>query len=65
MAGENRIDEEVLAWATRIGLDKAVRDHPADVLAAADGATRARGACPAPEDPAAEPWPPMHVGGCK
>lgn len=65
MAQENRLGEEVLAWARKIGLDKAAQDHPAEVIAAADAAAKSREACRAPEDPTAEPWPPMHVGGRK
>lgn len=60
-----RRDEEVLAWAARIGLDKAAREYPGDVLAAAESAAKARSANSAPDDPTAEPWPPMRVGSCR
>jgi hypothetical protein len=53
----------VLTAAQRSGLEKAVAGHPDDVLAAAEAAAKARAAFGLPEDPAAEPWPPMRVQG--
>ena len=48
--------------ARRAGLDKALKEFPQDVTAAAmqagDWAARLR----APSDPRAEPWPPMKAG---
>ena len=55
--------EAILARARQAGLDKAVSEFPDDVLAAAEAAARARGAFEAPDNPAAEPWPPMRVEG--
>lgn len=64
MPEESRRDE-VLAWAEKMGLGKVAREFPGDVLAAAEAAAKARSASPAPDDPAAEPWPPMRVGGSR
>jgi hypothetical protein len=54
-------DAEILARAEKLGLRKAVTEVPQDVLAAAEAAARARGAYSPPDNPAAEPWPPMQV----
>ena len=54
--------EELLALARRAGLDTAVEKFPEDVLAAADAAAKARSAYAPPDNPAAEPWPPMRTG---
>jgi hypothetical protein len=48
--------------ARRAGLDKALREFPEDVAAAAKQAESAVAAMQAPNDPRAEPWPPMRVG---
>jgi hypothetical protein len=50
------------ALARAAGLDKALADHPDDVLAAAQQAFGNAGAVRFPESPAAEPWPPMRAG---
>lgn len=55
-------EEELLARAIGAGLEKAARLFPEDVLAAAQAATTARNAFLPPDDPAAEPWPPMRIG---
>ena len=52
----------VAALARLAGLDRALADFPDDVAAAAAQALGHRGALQAPEDPAAEPWPPMRPG---
>lgn len=52
----------VIALARRAGLDKALAEHPRDVADAAAQASLHRGIMKAPEDPAAEPWPPMRAG---
>lgn len=54
--------EMVIALARRAGLDKALAEHPRDVADAAAQASLHRGIMKAPEDPAAEPWPPMRAG---
>ena len=51
---------EVLA--RRAGLDKALREFPEDVAAAANQAAGAVANMHAPSDPRAEPWPPMKTG---
>ena len=56
---QRALDANTLARAA--GLDKAVKQFPADVVAAAHAATTARNAMPAQDDAAAEPWPPMRV----
>ena len=50
---------DILAFARAAGLDIALRDFPEDVNVAAQAAAQARAAFALPEDPAAEPWPPM------
>ena len=51
--------ELMLALARQTGLDKALADFPEDVAAAATMAEGHRAAMDAPENPTAEPWPPM------
>ena len=51
---------EVLA--RRAGLDKALREFPDDVTAAAAQASGSVARMKAPTDPRAEPWPPMKAG---
>ena len=51
---------EVLA--RRAGLDKALKEFPEDVTAAATQASAAVADMKAPTDPRAEPWPPMKAG---
>lgn len=59
------MDKETMErLARRAGLDKALAQFPDDVTAAAAQADGAAGRVNAPTDPAAEPWPPMHVGMC-
>jgi hypothetical protein len=56
-------EAEVLLIASRAGLEKAITQFREDVLSAAKAAANARGAYTPPDDPTAEPWPPMRVGG--
>lgn len=58
-AHESKID--VFTLALEAGLEKAVNEFPDDVIAAAQAAAQARGFLLAPNNPAAEPWPPMRV----
>ena len=51
--------ELMLALARQAGLDKALADFPEDVAVAAAQAEGHRAAINAPENPQAEPWPPM------
>jgi len=53
--------EELLALARRAGLDIAVEKFPDDVIVAAESAAKARSAYSLPDDPVAEPWPPMRA----
>jgi len=48
--------------ARRAGLDKALREFPEDVVAAATQASGSVAKMKAPSDPRAEPWPPMKAG---
>lgn len=48
--------------ARRAGLDKALKEFPEDVAAAANQASAAVAGIKAPTDPRAEPWPPMKAG---
>ena len=48
--------------ARRAGLDKALKEFPEDVAAAAAQAAGAVARMKAPSDPRAEPWPPMKAG---
>ncbi|HEY4250855.1 MAG TPA: hypothetical protein VGM87_06630 [Roseomonas sp.] len=50
-------DAEIEALATARGLERAWRDHPADVRAAVAQAARLAAAFVRPADPAAEPIP--------
>jgi hypothetical protein len=52
-------DAEVRKLARAAGLDKALRDFPDDVLAAAGAAEKARNDFAPPADSTSEPWPPM------
>jgi hypothetical protein len=61
---EKKLSEPALeanALACAAGLDKAVKQFPEDVAAAARSAVQARSALGAQENVAAEPWPPMRV----
>jgi len=53
---------EIEMLARRAGLDKALKEFPDDVAAAANQATGAIARMKAPADPRAEPWPPMQAG---
>jgi hypothetical protein len=48
--------------ARRAGLDKALREFPEDVTAAANQANGSIERMKAPTNPRAEPWPPMKAG---
>lgn len=50
-------DAEIEALAKARGLERAWRDHPADVREAVAHAARLAAAFPRPADPAAEPIP--------
>jgi hypothetical protein len=63
MIGGNDMDKELIVELARAaGLDKALAQFPDDVAMAAEQALGNRGAIAYPEDPAAEPWPPMRAG---
>ena len=53
---------EIEMLARRAGLDKALKEFPEDVAAAANQATGSIARMKAPTDPRAEPWPPMRAG---
>jgi hypothetical protein len=53
---------EIELLARRAGLDKALREFPEDVAAAANQASGSIARMKAPTDPRAEPWPPMQAG---
>jgi hypothetical protein len=48
--------------AQRAGLDKALKEFPEDIAAAAEQASGSVARMNAPTDPRAEPWPPMKAG---
>jgi hypothetical protein len=50
------------ALAKAAGLEKALKQFPDDVAAAAAQALENAGAVRVPTDPLAEPWPPMRPG---
>lgn len=54
-------EDPVLAAARSLGLDKAAKDFPADVAAAAAAARMFREGLGVLPDPTSEPWPPMRV----
>ncbi len=57
------MDKEIIELlAHRAGLQKAMAEFPDDVIAAARQAADVAAAIAAPEDPRAEPWPPMRAG---
>src|SRR5262249_19981205 len=61
--GEKAMDKELIVRLARAaGLDKALAEFPDDVQAAAQQALGNKGGIEFPEDPAAEPWPPMRSG---
>jgi hypothetical protein len=53
---------EIEMLARRAGLEKALKEHPEDVAAAANQAAGVVARMQAPTDPKAEPWPPMKAG---
>jgi len=48
--------------ARRAGLEKALKEFPEDMAAAAEQASAAVAGMKPPTDPRAEPWPPMKAG---
>jgi thiamine pyrophosphate-dependent acetolactate synthase large subunit-like protein len=52
----------VARLARAAGLEKALAEFPEDVAAAVAQALDNAGAIQVPEDPDAEPWPPMRAG---
>jgi len=57
------MDEELFRALVRAaGLEDTFAAYPEDVRAAAAQALRTAGAIAEPEDPRAEPWPPMQAG---
>ena len=52
----------IAALARAAGLGKALAEFPEDVAAAAAQALDNTGGFEVPDDPAAEPWPPMRAG---
>jgi hypothetical protein len=59
---ENMDKATIELLARRAGLDKALKEFPEDVTAAAKQATASATNMKAPTDPRAEPWPPMKAG---
>jgi len=55
-------DDLMVALARAAGLDKALAQFPDDVRAAYEQARRTGGAVGSPDNPVAEPWPPMQAG---
>jgi hypothetical protein len=57
------MDKELIAKLARAaGLDKALAEFPDDVALAAVQALGNKDGIAYPNDPAAEPWPPMRAG---
>jgi hypothetical protein len=57
------MDKEIVELlARRAGLEKALKEFPEDVAAAAEQASSSVAKMSAPIDPRAEPWPPMRTG---
>jgi hypothetical protein len=57
------MDEQLVAVLARAaGLEKALAEFPEDVAVAAAQALNNAGVIKVPDDPAAEPWPPMRAG---
>jgi hypothetical protein len=57
------MDEDLFRALVRAaGLERTFGKFPDDVRAAAEQALRTAGAIPVPENPTAEPWPPMRAG---
>lgn len=56
----DRVTLEVLV--RQAGLDKALIEFPEDIAAAAEQARSSVDRMKAPDDPRAEPWPPMRAG---
>ena len=54
--------ETIEILARRAGLEKALKEFPEDVAAAAEQASGSVAKMKAPTDPRAEPWPPMRTG---
>jgi hypothetical protein len=55
------MDPTIAALAKAAGLHKALAEFPADIEAAAHQVLGYSEQVTNPTDPAAEPWPPMHV----
>jgi hypothetical protein len=63
LVGAGNMDNATIeVLARRAGLDKALKEFPEDVTAAAKQAGAAMADMNAPTDPRAEPWPPMRAG---
>jgi hypothetical protein len=57
------MDKDLIAkLAHAAGLEKALAEFADDVALAVEQALGNRGAIAYPDDPAAEPWPPMRAG---
>jgi hypothetical protein len=56
------MDPIIVALARAAGLDRALKDFPKDVEAAAQQALSNTNGVTVPTDATAEPWPPMRVG---
>ena len=57
------MDQQIIALLARAaGLEKALAQFPDDVAAAAAQALNNASGFHVPDDPAAEPWPPMQAG---
>jgi hypothetical protein len=52
----------LIALVKAAGLERALAEFPGDVAAAAAQALANAGAVRVPDDPRAEPWPPMRPG---
>jgi hypothetical protein len=63
LAGARSMDNATIELlARRAGLEKALKEFPEDVAAAAKQAGASAAGMKAPTDPRAEPWPPMKAG---
>jgi hypothetical protein len=62
-AGSGGMDKDLIAALARAaGLEKALAEFPGDVASAVEQALGNKSGIAFPEDPAAEPWPPMRAG---
>jgi len=58
---DNSLPPDIVTIAKLAGLDVALAEYAGDVAIAAKSAATARTSLPAVDEPALQPWPPVHA----